>query len=167
MQPVKRRIDDLKPDPNNLRLHGEESLEMLKKSLLEYGQYKPLVVDTDGVVRIGNGRFRAMKELGWKEAWCVELDFSKHTGVEVLDNRLAELSNWKDANLDDWLLSKGVDWFGVDAEKSQDLLKREKKKAREADQSSVKRTDREKKVSEPPRCPCCGAPLHKKVVISL
>ncbi len=91
--------------------------------MAENGQHKPLVVDKDGVVRIGNGRLRALKELGWTEAWGVEMDFIQHSGVEVLDHRLAELSTWKDSSLDDWLLGKGVEWFGVDAEKSQDLLK--------------------------------------------
>lgn len=164
MNIVKRKTKDLKLDPTNLRRHGNENIEMIKRSLTENGQYKPIYVDVKtNIVKIGNGRLQAMRELGWEECWVVEIDFSKHEGMEVMDNRLNELSNWSEKEtIDDWLLNdKGVDWWGVDAEKSVELLEKEKKRARKA---AAKNRPDEKFI---PLCPCCQKPLKKVKAILL
>lgn len=159
MEIVKKKLSDLRLDPLNLRAHGNENIEMIKKSLVSYSQYKPLIVDAKtNIVKIGNGRFQAMKELGWKEADCILVDFDSHEGMEVIDNRLNELSEWKDESLDDWLLnSKGIDWWGVDSAKAVDLFQLEKKRNRP-------KSDKPKKEKEIPVCPCCGKPLKKKKI---
>lgn len=156
MKIVKLKISDLKLDPENVRHHGAENIEMIKRSLQENKQYKPIVVDSNTmVVRIGNGRLQAMKSLGWTECWCVLLDFNGHEGLEVLDNRLNELSYWTDSSLDDWLLNdKGLDWWGVDSRKARSL--QNKKRA-----SEKKEESNDTKKESVPRCPCCGKPLHK------
>lgn len=158
---VKMKVKDLQFDPDNLRHHGNENIEMIKKSLTSYQQYKPLIVDKkSNVVKIGNGRLRAMKELGWEECWCVLIDFSDHKGMEILDNRLNELSKWKDLDLNDWLLNyKGLDWWGVDSHTAVELQKSEKRKKQE------KQT--EKHEHEARLCPCCGHQLKKSQVILL
>lgn len=171
MKLVKKLICDLKQDPENLRHHGTENIEMIKSSLLEFEQYKPLIVDKKtGIVKIGNGRLQAMRELGWKECWCVEVDFKKHPGLEVIDNRLNELSQWEDPEIDDWLLNdKGVDWWGVDLQKSLDLLKAEKKRvsSQKKKADSLEQTSESPKPKETPLCPCCGKPLKKVKTVLL
>lgn len=154
---VKIKLEDLKLDPLNLRQHGKENIEMIKKSLSTYDQYKPLIVDRSSMtVKIGNGRFQAAKELGWKEIDCILLDFSGLEGMEVIDNRLNELSAWSDPEIDDWLFQdKGLDWWGIDKEKSFSLLEKEKKKNKENGAKKEKIT---------PVCPCCGKPLKKMKV---
>lgn len=161
MEIVRLKVSDLHLDPENLRNHGNENIEMLKRSLREFGQTKPLIVDSSSmVVKIGNGRLTAMRALGWEEADCILVDFSQHRGMEVLDNRLNELSSWKDQDMDRWLMDeKGVEWWGVDASKSLQLLEKEKKETQKAQMKN-----REKKS---PVCPCCGKPVHKIKVISL
>lgn len=153
MQAVLRKLDTLSLDPANVRRHGRENIEMLKKSIAEFGQTRPLVVDSrTGVVRIGNGRLTAMRELGWTEAWVVEYDFAAHPGAEVLDNRLNELSQWDDPGIDEWLMdSKGLDWWGVDIAKSYALLAKAKAELPKAPP----------KPKAPPVCPCCGKPIHR------
>ena len=167
MEMEKIGIDRLREDPLNLRHHGNENIEMIKSSLKESGQYKPLIVDRDTMtVRIGNGRLRAMRELGWLECWCVLLDFSSHEGMEVLDNRLNELSEWKDDSLDDWLLNdKGIDWWGVDSMKSVELFESKRKADRPAPEKKDSPKASGKKAS--PVCPCCGKPLRKVVPVTL
>lgn len=131
---------------------------MIKHSLQEFKQYKPLIVDEKtNIVKIGNGRLQAMKELGWKECYCILIDFKEHEGIEVLDNRLNELSYWNDEGIDKWLLSnKGVDWWGIDTQKSIELFEKEKKK--HAKPSNHNKT---KKDVKSPKCPCCGMSLHR------
>ena len=161
MQAVLRKLDSLSLDPANVRRHGRENIELIKKSLAEKGQYRPLVVDSrTGVVRIGNGRLTAMRELGWTEAWVVEYDFAAHPGAEILDNRLNELSAWDDPGIDEWLLdSKGIDWWGVDIAKSYALLAKDKA-ARSAGEPP-------KPPKPGPVCPCCGKPIHRIRVAAL
>ena len=159
MEIVKIPLSDLKLDPNNLRSHGPEGISMIKRSLEENSQYKPLIVDEKSlIVLAGNGRLMAMKELGWETADCVLVDSEMHDGIEVIDNRLNELSAWyDDEEINDWLLqNKGTDWWGVDSEKSIDLLKISKKR-----ESNSKIKKREKKT---PLCPCCGKPLKRKSI---
>ena len=165
MDIVKVDIDRLREDPLNLRHHGNENVEMIKRSLQESGQYRPLVVDRNTMaVMIGNGRLRAMRELGWRECWCVFYDSSQHRGMEVLDNRLNELSEWKDTEaLDDWLANdKGIDWWGVDSVKSVELFEKSRKR------SSPQRTSASTPGKSRERlCPCCGRPLRKKIPVTL
>ena len=160
MKLVRLPIEELRLDPQNLRHHGNENLELIKKSLKASGQYKPLIIDrATRVVKIGNGRLQAMRELGWTEAWCVEVDFAQHPGMEVLDNRLNELSQWQDASIDDWLKNdKGLDWWGVDAAKSLSLA-RSPRSVSAPEGESKEKTPPAKK--SPPLCPCCGKPLRK------
>lgn len=157
MEIVKIPVDELKLDQMNLRSHGPEGISMIARSLEENTQYKPLIVDKNTkVVLAGNGRLMAMRELGWTHADCILIDSLEHEGLEVVDNRLSELSAWKDESINEWLLmDKGIDWWGVDVKKSQDLLRLEKKKDG---------GERQVKTKEAPLCPCCGKPLKKKKI---
>lgn len=157
MEIVRRKLSELRLDPENLRAHGAEGIGMIKRSLRRYGQYKPLIVDrVTNVVKIGNGRLLAMRELGWTECDCVEVDFAEHPGLEILDNRLNELSCWDDPGIDDWLLEeKGLDWWGVDSEKSATLFREMKKREKTESEPRPKR-ERTPKV-----CPCCGKPVRR------
>ncbi|MBP5458662.1 MAG: ParB N-terminal domain-containing protein [Clostridia bacterium] len=156
MKAVKVKLSDLKLDPENVRHHGAENINMLKKSLQENTQYRPLIVDEKSmVVKIGNGRLMAMRELGWEECWCILTDFSGREGMEVLDNRLNELSYWTDKSLDDWLANdKGVEWWGVDSKKFVSL----ERKARAAEKKESPEPPKKKEIL---LCPCCGKPLRK------
>lgn len=160
-------IDRLREDPLNLRHHGNENIEMLKRSLQESGQYRPLIVDRATMtVMIGNGRLRAMRELGWRECWCILVDFSQHGGMEVLDNRLNELSSWKDReSLDDWLANdKGIDWWGVDSAKSVELFEKSRKPEPAPNKEKPSSTGSARKEH---LCPCCGKPLKKVVPVKM
>ena len=144
-------IDKLKEDPNNVRDHNLENIRMIKNSIKEYGQYKPLIVEKDTyIVKVGNGRLRAMKELGMKKCYCIVTDVKE--GLSVIDNRLNELSDWLDKDVNKWLLNeKGVDWWGVDINLGKELIK-----------SATPKKERKKRETKPLLCPCCGKPLIKK-----
>ena len=159
LKPVKLKIADLRPDPENMRLHGNENVEMIRRSILENGQYRPLVVDSNTmVVKIGNGRLEAMRLLGMEKCWCLLMDFRGHEGLEVLDNRLNELSKLVDPGVDVWLRDeKGFGWWGVDSEKSAQL-------AMELERSEGGRSGRHERMASAPLCPCCGKPLRKVMV---
>lgn len=91
-------ISELTPDPNNARNHPDENLNALEASLKEFGQRKPIVVDSDGVVIAGNATLMAAKKLGWTTIEVVDIPESwsaqKITAFALADNRVAELAQW-------------------------------------------------------------------------
>lgn len=88
------KLTTLKPDPDNVRLHGQESIDAIVASLRAYGQMKPIVV-RNNVVIAGNGTLAAAKELGWKEITIVRADhLSKNQAkaYAIADNKTSDLS---------------------------------------------------------------------------
>lgn len=102
-------IDHLYPDPANSRAHQRANLDSIKGSLRQFGQYTPLVVQADNsVVRVGNGRLAAARELlaegdlRFARLAVVrkEMDNVTATALSIADNRTAELAEWDDAALE-------------------------------------------------------------------
>lgn len=168
MMVEKVKLSDLKLDLKNLRQHKEADVELLSRSLTVFGQYKPLLVDKDTMtVKVGNGRLMAMRKLGWAECHCVLLDWSDKAGLEVIDNRLNELSSWVDKDLKKWFGKKGDEWWGID-----DAMKpRVEKYVKEESKSKRKKEGDNSKhdIAEPVKhlCPHCQSELKKKKSIIL
>jgi succinate dehydrogenase flavin-adding protein (antitoxin of CptAB toxin-antitoxin module) len=81
-------------------------------------------------VKIGNGRLMAMRKMGWIECDCILIDWEEKRGLEVIDNRLSELSSWQDKELNKWFKNKGSDWWGIDDEIAshvEKIIKKEEK----------------------------------------
>ncbi|MGD1275683.1 MAG: ParB N-terminal domain-containing protein [Tepidisphaeraceae bacterium] len=106
-------VDTLSLDPANARKHGERNLEAIKASLRRFGQQKPIVVDSRGVVRAGNGTLEAAKALGWREVQIVRSDLptTELTAYSIADNRAAELAEWDIDALADQLAALTSDGF--------------------------------------------------------
>jgi ParB family chromosome partitioning protein len=96
MNVVRIAIDKLHVDPANARRHPQRNMDALMASLMRFGQQKPIVIDSNNVVRAGNGTLAAAKGLGWKEIACVvsDLPMSELSAYAVVDNRTAELAEW-------------------------------------------------------------------------
>lgn len=90
------RLEDLSADPANARLHSEQNLDAIKGSLRRFGQQKPIVVDSDGIVRAGNGTLEAARSLGWEEIAIVRtsLEGAEAMAYAIADNRAGELATW-------------------------------------------------------------------------
>jgi len=111
-------IDSLSLDPANVRKHGERNLEAIKASLRRFGQQKPIVVDSRGVVRAGNGTLEAAKALGWREIQIVRSDLppTELTAYSIADNRTAELAAWDTEALAKLLSEQELGDVGFDAD---------------------------------------------------
>lgn len=94
-------IHSISPDPANARSHDARNLEAIKSSLRRFGQMHPIIVDSKGVVRAGNGRLAAAKALGWKQITIVrsDLPLAEMSAFAIADNRTAELAAWDDEML--------------------------------------------------------------------
>ena len=60
-------INLLKPYKHNAKIHTEEQVGQIKKSIKEFGFNDPIAVDEDNTIIEGHGRLLAAKELGMKE----------------------------------------------------------------------------------------------------
>jgi hypothetical protein len=93
---------DLVLDPNNARQHSEAQIKAIAKSLEEFGQQRPLVVDKNNVVYAGNGTLQAAQSLNWEKISVVVLPFDdpiKCRAFAIADNRTSDLSSWDNAEL--------------------------------------------------------------------
>ena len=64
------RLDQFKRPERNVRHHPQKQIEEMKRSLTMFGQTRPMVVDDEYTVLVGNGMLTAMEQLGWTEAEC-------------------------------------------------------------------------------------------------
>ena len=133
---------------------------MIKNSIRNYGQYKPLIVDKQSmVVLVGNGRLQALKELGFTFCKCILIDSNEQ--ITIIDNRLNELSEWNDKDLQSWLIdTKGLQWWGIDSSLNEQLIKKQKRKHKNKQKKEVQK-EQIKHI-----CPCCGGRLKKRFEIS-
>jgi hypothetical protein len=97
LTPLAVDIDSVTPDPRNTRNHNDRSIDSIAQSLLAHKQKTPIVVDIDGVIRKGNGTWRAAKQLGWKQIAAVRSSDPTLLlrAYAIRDNRTAELSSWE------------------------------------------------------------------------
>ncbi len=108
LRPLAIPCSSLNFDPNNARLHPDENIEAIMKSLAEFGQDQPLVVQKQGmIVRKGNGRLQAARRLGWEwiAAFVVDENDVRAVARAIADNRSAELATWDEEKLAQMLRS--------------------------------------------------------------
>lgn len=90
-------IDDLKPYERNARTHGDKQVEMIAKSIRQFGFNNPILIDESNGIIAGHGRYEAAKLLKLQEVPCLRLthlsDAQKRAYI-LADNRLAEKSGW-------------------------------------------------------------------------
>lgn len=66
-------IESVKKYRNNAKLHSEEQIEQIKKSIEQFGMDDPIGIWKDEIVE-GHGRLIACKQLGYKEVPIIRLD---------------------------------------------------------------------------------------------
>jgi len=95
-------VDSLHTDPANARVHNDVNMAAIVGCLRRFGQAEPLVVQA-GTRRIigGNGRWVAMKQLGWTECDVVELPVENidATALGIALNRSGALAEWNEPEL--------------------------------------------------------------------
>ena len=91
------KVDDLKPYEKNTKIHGEEQIEKLCRSIQEFGFVNPILIDKDLNVIAGHGRLMAAQRLGMQKVPCVSvegLSEKQRRAYIIADNRLGEYSEW-------------------------------------------------------------------------
>ncbi len=85
------------PYSKNAKKHPKKQVEQIAASIKEFGMNQPIVVDAQGVIIVGHGRYEALKLLGWevKPEWVKTVDLSEEQAkaYRLADNKLNE-SDW-------------------------------------------------------------------------
>lgn len=94
-------ISNLKPYSRNAKKHSKQQIDLIAKSIKEFGFRQPIVIDKNKEIIIGHARLEAAKQLGLKEVPVIDASDLTPQQVKALrlaDNKLAELAQW-DMNL--------------------------------------------------------------------
>ena len=94
---VYHRIETLKLDPANPRVHSKKQIRQIANSVREFGFVAPVLIDRDGKVLAGHGRLFACRELGITEVPTLCLDHltpAQARAFMIADNRLTEIAIW-------------------------------------------------------------------------
>lgn len=87
------------PYDKNAKKHPKKQIEQVANSIKEFGMNQPIVVDKQGVIIVGHGRYEACKSLGWSEeeilkhVKVVDLTDEQAKAYRLADNKLNE-SDW-------------------------------------------------------------------------
>lgn len=124
-------INKIKPYEQNHKLHPEEQIERLKKSIMTTGLHYPIMIDKNGVIIAGHGRWTALKEIGYKEAPVVvrrDLSDAEVKAARISDNITASVkydTRTLQEDLRSLFSEEGIGFSAEDiglSEKEQDLL---------------------------------------------
>jgi len=130
-------IGEIKPYQRNAKIHTEEQVEQIKKSIEEFGFNDPLAIWNGEIVE-GHGRYLAAKELGLETLPVIRLDdltdeqrraygivhnqLTMNTGFDVdllgleLDSLDMDLSDFGLGELDDELAALDLEGGGEEYE---------------------------------------------------
>ena len=127
MKVIKKRLDDLKHPEKNVRIHSEQQIRELKRSLEKFGQTRALVVDENNVILIGNGLYEAMVSLGYQGASVyvkTELSENDKKKLMIADNKTYALGIDNLDTLNEFLeeLQGDLDIPGYDEEILQQMV---------------------------------------------
>ena len=104
------KLSTLRHDKRNARKHDERNVEEIKRSLQEFGQHRPFVVQrgTNKII-VGNGMLDAMLALGMTEGDAYFVDDDEETSIRraLADNRTGELAAWDMGTLKDLFQDMG------------------------------------------------------------
>lgn len=84
-------LDRLKPAENNHKKHTAESTAKLAKSIADIGQIQPVIVDKDGEIIAGHGRWMAAKALGLDKIKVIQVPVSREVAIKarIADNLMS------------------------------------------------------------------------------
>ena len=115
------KLSDIKANPNNPRLIKDDKFKKLVKSIEEFPammELRPIIINADNVILGGNMRFKALKELKYKDVpdtWVKradELTEDEQRRFIITDNASFGEHDWEMLN-QDWDLGELTEW-GLD-----------------------------------------------------
>jgi hypothetical protein len=94
-----RPIEHIRPSSKNPRRHSDQQVQQIAHSIKVFGFNVPLLVNEDGELIAGHGRWLGAQLLGLKEVPTICLEHLSQVQARafmIADNRLTENSTWDD-----------------------------------------------------------------------
>lgn len=112
------KINELKPYANNPR-KNEKAIDMVAKSIEDFGFKNPIIVDSNMVIIAGHTRLEAAKQLGIDEVPVIvadDLTEDQANALRLVDNRTNEIAEWDFEKLKEELenIDMNMDDFNFD-----------------------------------------------------
>lgn len=88
---------DLRPWTGNARRHSERQLSALTSAIQSFGFTNPILVNEDGVILCGHGRWEAAKRLGMTQVPVIViagLSKKEQRAFVIADNKMSDLAGW-------------------------------------------------------------------------
>lgn len=92
-----RPTSELTPDPRNARTHSRRQVQQICESIRSFGFVSPVLVDEDGKLIAGHGRWEAAALLEMDSIPVIELKGLSDTqkrGLALADNKIASNAGW-------------------------------------------------------------------------
>lgn len=94
MNIVEKSLSELKPYPNNPKIHTDYQIDQIAASIkLTKGLRQPIVIDKDNYIICGHGRYLAAQKLGYETVPCELIDNLTDDEIRayrLIDNRISE-----------------------------------------------------------------------------
>lgn len=91
------KVSEIKPYTKNAKAHPKKQIEQIAASIKEFGMNQPIVVDKQGVIIVGHGRYEALKHLKMEikpeMIRVIDLTDKQAKAYRLADNKLNE-SDW-------------------------------------------------------------------------
>lgn len=87
----------IKPYENNAKIHNDDQIEALIKSISEFGFTNPVLIDESHNCIAGHGRLIAAERMGLNEVPCrviKGLSDEQKRALILADNKIAEMAEW-------------------------------------------------------------------------
>jgi DNA modification methylase len=92
-----RPFDTIKPARRNARTHSDKQIEQIASSLRQFGFINPLIVDDEGRIVAGHGRYAAAKLVGLEDVPVIaiaDLTEAELRAYALADNKIALNAGW-------------------------------------------------------------------------
>ena len=96
MEIINKTIKEIKPYEKNPR-RNDQAVKYVVKSIENFGFKVPIVIDRDNVIVCGHTRYKAAKQLKYKEIPCIiadDLTEEQIKAFRLADNKVAEFAEW-------------------------------------------------------------------------
>ena len=132
----RKKISSIIPYARNSRTHSDEQVSQIAASIKEWGFTTPILIDIDGEIIAGHGRFLAAQRLGLEEVptmTAVGWSEAQKRAYVIADNKLALNAGWDEELLKIELydlkdLNFDIDLVGFGDEELSKLLQEPEKK---------------------------------------
>lgn len=153
MEIIKLNIDEVIEYENNAKIHTDEHINQIKKSIQEFGNNDPIAIDENNVIIEGHGRLKALKELGYTEIEVIRLNHlteEQKKAYILAHNKLTMNTGFDFAILQeelDKIIDIDMSDFGFDLS------------YKDVDLDDFFEDTEENTIKEPKKCPHCGGEL--------